>query len=327
MASWYDQSGWQDSSDSWFTKFLKGINWAFNYNHKWFDYDSMNSSINNHLGSFINSQTGAHMSNADVERNEMQMQNQEDIFQRQVSGMQKAGLNPALMYQSGVGSAPSAPAPTQAGMSMSDLMNAFLLTRQAKLLDAQTRNTDADTDKKASETTHMNLVNQAFPEVTATQIQEALSRMGVNDASVVKMMSEVNINDLQADLLSIEKIIKQAEADESSAYYKAYRELTEAQGDKAKAEKREALARAFVEEIEGKFMAKNGFKMSSAEALTIAAAVAHVFGTDLSSIAEIFKKSPYRGLFEDIFKDGTDGKGGHTSPTGGGSGSSGGGGR
>lgn len=75
------------------------------------------------LTNFLNNLSGEHMTNAELERNQLQMQNQEEIYQRQVTGMQNAGINPALMYGSGAQSAPSVnTSNSPVGASMSDLM-------------------------------------------------------------------------------------------------------------------------------------------------------------------------------------------------------------
>lgn len=88
----------------------------------------------------VNKWTDAGVTPGEVQRNEMQMQNQEDIYQRQVTGMQKAGINPALMYGSGAQSAPSVNTQSSGSMSMSDLMGVFMMPLQKKLLDAQAQN-------------------------------------------------------------------------------------------------------------------------------------------------------------------------------------------
>lgn len=104
--SWYKDSEWGKSNDRWYTKFMKGLNWAFNPYHQWFDYDSWNenstmgkisSFLNNtadalttavgqladpeQLTSLVNTHTGAHLTGSQVEANDMAMQNQEDIYQ------------------------------------------------------------------------------------------------------------------------------------------------------------------------------------------------------------------------------------------------------
>lgn len=112
-----------------------------------------------YLNSALDSMTGAHLTGAQVEANEMAMQNEQDIFQRQVAGMQEAGLNPALMYKQGAGSS----APSQQGQigsgSMSDLVQLMLLPLQAKGLKSEIdlRQSEADVNKVQAQNIGVNL--------------------------------------------------------------------------------------------------------------------------------------------------------------------------
>lgn len=302
MATWYNASGWGKSNDKWYTKLMKGLNWAFNPNHEWFDYDSWNENstvgkisnfLNNavdaagtavtqladpeQLTSWVNSQTGAHLTGSQKEANEMAMQNQEDIYQRQVTGMQNAGLNPALMYQSGASSAPSPVQGNTAISNMSDMMQALLLEKQSNLLQAQTDNTVADTDKKKAETENMNLINKYYPDLTDSQIKKIMSDIGINDERIREIQSQVNLNELEAQLKAIETRIRAAEANESSAYYKATRELQEAKTEEARNSAREKLADALMKEIEGEYERNTNTKMSSSSLLAIASALGTIF--------------------------------------------------
>ena len=104
------------SGKSWYTRFVGWLNQHLNPGHKWLDYDSMPNQgtgllgsifgdtgftnwLNdvggaigtvakeltdpNQLGSLMNSFTGAHLTGSQREANEMQMQNVEDVYQRQ----------------------------------------------------------------------------------------------------------------------------------------------------------------------------------------------------------------------------------------------------
>lgn len=264
-----------------------------------FDGNSDSNGLIGALKSWLYSMTGEHMPNADVERNAMQMQNQEDIFQRQVTGMQNAGINPALMYNSGASSGPSAPAPTVPGLNMSDIMQAMLLDKQGRLLESQIRNTDTQTDREAQETERLKLINKYYPKVTQTEIDKMLSEIGYNDESILKMKSEIELQDLEKDLKTIQKIISQAEADESSAYYKARRELMEAQTDKERQEKAELVVRTAMEEIERDFMKETNTKMGSATIVAIASAL----GTLISGFELPGLKNPFEGASESFLRD------------------------
>lgn len=241
-------------------------------------YNYYNSLGPDALTSLANKQTEGGITGQQAALNEMSLDNQRRQYAFQVQGMQEAGLNPALMYESGATNGPASPAATQGiSMSMSDLLQAFLIDKQRKLLDAQARNTDADTDYKKAETENMSLINKYYPEVTDTQIKKMLSDIGFNEESVKKMESEVNLNNLEAELKRIDKIIKSAEARESSPYFKARRELEEAKTETEKAHARQLAADALMKEIEAEYEKNTNTKMSSSSLLAIASALGTIF--------------------------------------------------
>lgn len=285
---------------------IENANKLLNPNHNWMDYDKIHGIMGNfadageraltqladpeQITSWVNSQTGAHMTNSEFERNEMQMQNQEDIYQRQVSGMQKAGLNPALMYQSGVSSAPSAPSPSQPGLNMSDIMQALLLDKQSALLDSQIRNTDAKTDREVEETNRLKLINQYYPQVTETEINKVLSSIGLTEQQIAESKSRVDLQELEKDLKELDKIIRKAEADESSEFYKARREYEQAKDDESKARAAELGVRAAMEQIEKEYMDAYSVKMGSNDYIAIAACLAGLFDIDIEKTIDDAKE-------------------------------------
>lgn len=264
----------------------------------------------NQLGSLVNSFTGAHLTGSQREANELQMQNVEDVYQRQVTGMQNAGLNPALMYQSGVASNAPNVQGSQGTASMSEMMQAFLLEKQSRLLDAQATKTEKEADKVAEETENLKLINKYYPDVTETQLKKFMSEVGVNEQTQKEIESRIDLNKLDADLKESQKVINKAQADESSRYFKATRELAEAQTDEARARAREEVARAYMEELEGTYMNKYDMKMGSNEWFALATAITSVFGGDLSQLP-----ADIRRIFQQPNAKARAGKGGNTSPT------------
>lgn len=101
---------------------------------------SLLGTIGKGVEALVNKWTDAAPTGGEIGRNEMQMQNAEDIYQRQVTGMQKAGVNPALMYQNGTPTPPSVTTQSSGAASMSDLIQAFMLPLQKKLIEAQAQN-------------------------------------------------------------------------------------------------------------------------------------------------------------------------------------------
>lgn len=202
-----------------FTRFVGWINSLFNENHSWFDYDKMDKS----LSSVKNQLTQEGLTGQQVAMNDLQMQNVEDQYQRQVSGMQKAGINPALMFQSGSSSAPSASPSASNGVNMSEIMQLSLLPLQAKMLKAQTANVNADTYKKEAETGKIGY--------EIDEIREKIRGLGLSNEqeriilsyldrmqSAELAIKESSKKRLDMDIKSIEQNIHNMSAEECATY-------------------------------------------------------------------------------------------------------------
>lgn len=266
MGKWSESEIYQKTrGTSRWTRFVGWLNNLMNPNHDWVsdwnEYDqNTGSSIANAIDSWVDVQTQKDVTGRDVALNEMTMQNQEDQYQRQVVGMQKAGLNPALMYQSGAGSAPSAqPASGGSPMSMSDLMQMMLLPLQKSALEAQVKQTEADTTKTLAETDQIKQLMEWYPRLSESTISEVASRIGLNVANTSKA-------EVEAEIGAFEKIIKSAEADEASAFYKARREYEQAKTPEAQANAAAALARAAWDTYEKEYTESHGGARPSSSA-------------------------------------------------------------
>ncbi|AYQ58206.1 putative VP2 [Microviridae sp.] len=188
----FDTKKYDTSGKSLFTRFVVALNNFFNPSHSWFDYSTWKDSNEGGLENLFKGVTQSGVTAQQAGLNEMQMQNQEDIYQRQVTGMQKAGLNPALMYNSGSSSAPSAPSGTNmAGVSMSDLLQAMMIPTQIKMMKAQTENILASADQKRAQTEtegirqeSLRLANQYYPSVQEATLDKIFSEIGVNDRTM-----------------------------------------------------------------------------------------------------------------------------------------------
>lgn len=191
----YDTSG-----KSIWTRFVQSLNSILNPGHSWFDYSTWKDSSDGAIDNWLKGVTQSGVTAQQAGLNEMQMQNQEDIYQRQVSGMQKAGLNPALMYGSGTSSAPSAPSGTSMAspiMSMSDIIQALTIPAQLKMMKAQTENIYAAADQKRAETEteglrqeSLRLANEYYPASQEANLDEVASRIGVNWSSTSRNQAE-----------------------------------------------------------------------------------------------------------------------------------------
>lgn len=99
------------------------------------------------IESYLAGKTGSGLTNAQLEQNQLSMQNEHDIYQYKVQGMQDAGLNPALLYGQGgaSSSAPAAPSNSASGLDYQGLIGALSLK-------ANLDKTKAETNKIAEET-------------------------------------------------------------------------------------------------------------------------------------------------------------------------------
>lgn len=236
--------------------------------------------------------TQAGLTGAQIAENEMSMQNAEDIYQRQVTGMQKAGLNPALMYQNGVsGSAPSAPSQSDGGLSMSDLLQAVMMPLQRQMLKSQIENVNANTEKQVAETDteknraeNLALINLYYPSIQEGTLSKLASEIGVN-------LSTVDKNDADTALKWIQKEIADKENKFAEAYFRARSEYESAKTDEAKANAARAGADALMTTFEREYAQSHGAKLSSSSVLAIASAIGSLFNQNMPEVSSAIKDS------------------------------------
>lgn len=165
--------------------------------------------LDEHGSSYLNSVSGAHLTGSQVEANEMQMQNVEDQFQRQVTGMQAAGLNPALMYQNGAsGSAPSAPA-NSANASLSDLMQVAMLPMQMKMMNQQIRAEQLENKKREVDLKFLTQEKTTALAFTSQQIENLKDALRNNEVERALKRSGISLNEAN-EALTIQNAIATA---------------------------------------------------------------------------------------------------------------------
>lgn len=228
--------------------------------------------------------TGSGVTDRDIELNQMNMQNVEDTAAAQVAGYQKAGVNPALMY--GNGASNSAPQSSSTGTgSLSDLMQVLMLPAQIKLMNAQAKNTDANTQKQISETEQIKQIMQFYPRLTEHTIAEITSRTGLNLTNISK--EEANIA-----ILEFEKIIKGNEAKYSDEFYKLRNRVEEATELNQKASALQSYMQALWTEYETQYTKEhNGARPSSSSLLALADAIMAWLGTDGAEVGGTISKT------------------------------------
>lgn len=187
-----------------FWKFTAWLNKTMNPGHAWTDYQSKNDSM---VDSWLRGQSGYSLTNAEIAANEFsagEAQKQRDweeemsntAYQRQVADMQKAGVNPALMYGNGSSGAstPSGSSATsvspQGTMSFSDLMQLFMLPLQRKLAKSQAQ-MYSDQGKAALITANANAQN-ANTNVGNLRVNERNAGVNEMNAETARMRQEVD---------------------------------------------------------------------------------------------------------------------------------------
>lgn len=168
-------------------------------------------------------------------------------YQRQVRDMAAAGLNPMLAAGSGAGSVQSSAA---AGVQPSggDVSGSLGFLLQNKLIEAQIENIKADTGKKESETTGLdiqNRINTATEEaqVEAKRLENTLTRERVRQidaqidsisADIAKKIAETKNEEERNGLIVAQRLLANAQARQITELLPYQKQLTEAQTTEAK---------------------------------------------------------------------------------------------
>lgn len=259
-------SGLKDGKNP-LVKGLINLNQYMNPNHDWFDYSEMQDTI----GSAKDKYLGTGLTPAEQEANAFSAQEAQKArdweeymsntsYQRMVTDMQKAGVNPAMALSSGQIGTPSSPSPTSVspvGGNMSDLMALFSLPYQIKNIKAQTENIQADTSKKQSETTGINLDNswkdimngleaeskQERNKLTAKEREQIVQNIRESERRCAKLREETNSEVYKQLLYESEECLNRAKAWQIAEMMPYEKALAQAKTDAEKA----SAAVAFVQ--------------------------------------------------------------------------------
>lgn len=295
----WDSNVMAQDSDKWYTRFLKTLNRWFNPQHSWFgDYSDVNefgSSVENQITK--SDLTGAEKAANAFTANEAQKQRdweaemQNTAYQRQVADMRAAGVNPAMAMNNGQPSTPSGAsassvAPSGAGISMSDLMQLFMLPLNKKALQANIERTNAETERQraetdltAAKTENMALVNAYYPSVTEAGLDEMLSKIGVN-------LSTVDRNDTESALNEVKTWLAEKENKYADQFFKARAEYEEAHTKEAKESAAAHAAQALLTGYENQYARAHGAKLSSSSIVALVSALGSYLGLDGEGVQE-----------------------------------------
>lgn len=261
--------------------------------------------------SVVNKYTGSGLTGAEQEANQFnadeaekqrvwQTQMDNTKVQRAVNDYTQAGVNPALMMSQGApGSTPSgasAASVSPGAASMSDLAQLAMIGSQKKLVDAQARKTDQETEESAMRTENLRLVNSYYPDVTEAGLEKTLSEVGLN-------LSTIDNRDADTALKNVQKLIADKENEYSQQFFKARAELEEAKTEEAKQAAAAHAAQALMTGYEAQFAKEHGYKLSSSAAMAIVSAIGNITGLDNPAVK--------RGV-QTVIKDSLDPVGYHT---------------
>lgn len=253
---------------------------AFNKN------DSTFQKIGSGLESVFNKYTGSALTGAEQEANRFsaeEAQKQRDwetemsntAMQRQVADMQKAGLNPALMYggtsSSGAstpsGASASSVSPSSSGITdiIGSIMDLALTKAQIQNINADTRtkditNSNLDAQQKA---TIASTLASAESTKADTLYRNLLIQYGLPEAEVNKILNDIKVGDSVVSRNEAESDLAKANAAFQEVQKKI--NLTKLPYELANmdASARESKARAIVEEFRGAYMRVNNTDVPS----------------------------------------------------------------
>lgn len=286
-----------------------------------------------YLDSLMNKWTGAGLSGAEKESNAFTAQEaqkerdwsqmmRQTTYQDQVSSMQAAGLNPALMYGSGAGgfTAPSGASATSvapsAPMSMSELMEMVSLKKNLAKIGAETENIQSqtavnkaeeqrivtDTQKIGAETLKLNadteLVNlqvKYYSQLTEAQIRKINAEVDKLVAEVPYLQAMTSAANADAALKNSQKILVDKESE-------IYNERISAEIRKLNADSSVAEWQAAINEYREWYMHNLGTDVPASGWATFLAHIGNVGDKTLGEVLRKFSealKDALKGSFKD----------------------------
>lgn len=204
------------------------------------------------LGSIFNKYTGAGLTGAEEATNKFnaeQAQIQRDwetemsntAMQRQVSDMQKAGLNPALMYGGAGSSGASTPSGASAsGVAPTSGLDPISAILDMALLKAQVENIKADTRQKIAGAHGLEIENTFKPDILAQNLEK-----GEFEISNL----QVGINERLASINRLDFLNRLTVAEIAEVNARADKELIEAANERLKQKGIELSNEKIAEEI------------------------------------------------------------------------------
>lgn len=225
------------------------------------------------FGNLFNKLSGAGLTDAqkrEMDYNSREAQKQRDwqeylsstAWQRGVSDMIAAGLNPQMMYGSGSGGSASTPSGASASasgasangsISLGELMNIMLMSKQARLLDSQATKNEADANLTSRNAAWVDKMNQG---------------------TLDKLMSDVGLNGARVNSLDYDNGLKKAQELQILKEIEWIDRVNQAKTEADKAKAAYDYAEASISEYER----KNGHRLNSSELLAVLDTIANALG-------------------------------------------------
>lgn len=164
-----------------------------------------------------------------------QMDYQRNYYQNMVDSMLKAGLNPGLISGGGAGSMPSGASPAASGQNLGVIGAMIDSLAGARLTGARVLNTQADTEKKVTETYGQKIDNMIKEKVG---LDQAYANLGLSNLSVEEKRASIPLLVQKYALQEAERLKTLSETDKikyQAESQKIANELESAKLDELKA--------------------------------------------------------------------------------------------
>lgn len=181
---------------------------------------------------------GTGLTDAEKEQNAYTAMREDTQAQRAVQDYQAAGLNPALMYQSGAsGDYASQSAGNVAGSgSLGDLIQLFTLPMQLKQMQANINNTNANTDNIRLDNEFLDKTLNARVRsaelqnnLTEEQIKQIEDNRGLIAENIKKVIEETKNEVEKRELIKMQTAVEKANAEQIAALLPYHEALMAAQ--------------------------------------------------------------------------------------------------
>lgn len=176
----------------------------------------MGGVVEDQIGSFINSKTGAHLTGAQQEANAFSARMAEEEYARQEEfylkyqspkAMLRQGVNPFGINGSAGGHVASGGAPSSVSPGAPQASNLFDIVQllfgmqqQKRLNDSQIELNDSAARRNDAESTEREINAETLRDMNATEIMEKLSRIDLNSSNVQLIASKILNTDADTDL-------------------------------------------------------------------------------------------------------------------------------